>query len=206
MGSWATPLVITFQGNEQVLAAMPTRVVAYSFEDGKPLWSCEGLRFNRGDLSYSSPVVAGDVCVSITGFGGPGIGVRLGGSGDVTQSQRVWRGEKFPENIGSGVLVDGRLYMPFKGPNLIECIDPQSGKVLWKEKAGPSQMWGSMVYAGGNIYVTDQKGRTLVVKPNPEKLEVVATNELGEPSNCTPAVSDGQIFIRTDKGLYCIAE
>jgi len=40
----------------------------------------------------------------------------------------------------------------------------------------------------------------------PEKLESIATNDLGEASNSTPAVSDGQIFIRTFKGLYCIAE
>jgi hypothetical protein len=60
--------------------------------------------------------------------------------------------------------------------------------------------------AGGNAYVTDQKGRTVVFKPNPEKFEGIATNELGEESNSTPAISDGQIFIRTFKSLYCIAE
>jgi hypothetical protein len=46
----------------------------------------------------------------------------------------------------------------------------------------------------------------VVLKPNPEKLEVLATNELGEGSNSTPAISNGEIFIRTFKGLYCIAE
>jgi len=206
MGSWATPLVVTFQGKEQVLFSMPTRVVAYAPADGALLWSCSGLRFGNGDLSYSSPVLADDICVSISGFGGPGIGVKLGGSGDVTETQRAWRVEKFPENIGSGVFLDGHLYMPFKGPNVICCIDPKTGKVLWKERGTPAPLWGSMTAAAGRIYVTDQKGRTLVIKPNPEKLEVLATNELGEESNSTPAVSDGQIFIRTFKGLYCIAE
>ena len=54
--------------------------------------------------------------------------------------------------------------------------------------------------------MTDQKGRTVVFKPNPEKFEVIAVNELGENSNSTPAISNGEIFIRTFKGLYCIAE
>ncbi len=206
LGSWATPLVITHAGKEQVVFSMPTRLVAYAPEDGKLLWSCDGLRFEKGDLSYSSPIVAGDLCVSITGFSGPGIGVRLGGSGDVTETQRVWRSEKNPENIGSGVVVEDRLYIPFKGPSVIGCIDPKTGKFLWKERATPSQIWGSMTYAAGHIYVTDQKGKTVVIKPNPEKLEVIATNDLGENSNSTPAISDGQIFIRTFKGLYCIAE
>lgn len=206
MGSWTTPLIVNFQGKDQVICSMAKRVVAYAPEDGTLLWSCEGLRFGNGDLSYSSPLIAGDVCVSITGFGGPGIGVKLGGSGDVTQSQRVWRTDKNPENIGSGVVVDDRLYLPYKGPNVIACLDPKTGTYLWKERATGAPMWGSMVYAAGRIYVTDQRGKTVVLKPNPEKLEVLATNDLGESSNSTPAVSDGQIFIRTFKGLYCIAE
>jgi len=206
MGSWTTPLSVSFQGKDQVICSMTKRVVAYAPEDGTLLWSCEGLRFGNGDLSYSSPLIAGDVCVSITGFGGPGIGVKLGGSGDVTQSQRVWRTDKNPENIGSGVVVDDRLYLPYKGPNVIACLDPKTGAYLWKERATGAPMWGSMVYAAGRIYVTDQRGKTVVLKPNPEKLEILATNDLGESSNSTPAVSDGQIFIRTFKGLYCIAE
>jgi outer membrane protein assembly factor BamB len=206
LGSWATPLVVSFQGKDQVIFSMPTRLVAYAPADGALLWSCEGLRFPKGDLSYSSPVLAGDVCISISGFAGPGIGVKLGGSGDVTETQRAWRVEKFPENVGSGVVVDGHLYMPFKGPNVITCIDPKTGKDLWKARGTPAQIWGSMTAAAGRIYVTDQKGRTLVIKPNPEKLEILATNELGEDSNSTPAISNGEIFIRTFKGLYCIAE
>jgi outer membrane protein assembly factor BamB len=103
-------------------------------------------------------------------------------------------------------VVDGHLYMPFKGPNVITCIDPKTGKDLWKARGTPAQIWGSMTAAAGRIYVTDQKGRTLVIKPNPEKLEILATNELGEDSNSTPAISNGEIFIRTFKGLYCIAE
>src|SRR5262249_33424673 len=133
MGSWTTPLVVNFEGKEQVVFSMPTRLVAYVPEDGKLLWSCEGLRFAEGGLSYSSPVLVGDLCVSIGGFGGPGIGVRLGGSGDVTATHRVWRSDKNPQCIGSGVIVDGNLYMPFTGPNVLACIDPKTGSVLWKE-------------------------------------------------------------------------
>ncbi|HLY72942.1 MAG TPA: PQQ-binding-like beta-propeller repeat protein, partial [Planctomycetota bacterium] len=191
---------------EQVICSMPTRIVAYAPEDGRLLWFCDGLRFDAGDLSYSSPIVAGDLCVVIGGYGGPGLGVRLGGSGDVTASNRVWRNEKNPQSIGSGVYLDGHIYIPYTGANVVACIDPKTGGYLWKSRATGAEMWGSMVYAAGRIYVTDKRGRTVVIKPNPEKLEVLSTNELGEASNCTPAVSDGQIFIRTDKALYCIAE
>lgn len=198
--------MITFEGKEQVVFSMATRLVAYAPEDGKLLWSCEGLRFSEGDLSYSSPILAGDLCVSIGGYGGPGIGAKLGGTGDVTATNRVWRNEKNPQSIGSGVFVDGRIYIPFTGANVIGCLDPKTGKYVWKERATSAATWGSMIYAADRLYVTDQKGKTIVLKPNPEKLEVIGTNDLGEGSNATPAVSNGEIFIRTFKGLYCIAE
>ena len=60
--------------------------------------------------------------------------------------------------------------------------------------------------AGERLYVTNQEGGTVVFAPNPEKFELLATNELEEASNATPAISGKEIFIRTSKALYCIAE
>ena len=64
--------------------------------------------------------------------------------------------------------------------------------------------WGSIIFADGRLYVTNQKGNTIVFAPNPNRYEKLAVNTLGEPSNSTPAVADGQIFLRTSKALYCI--
>jgi len=205
MGSWSTPLVVKVEGKDQLICLMPLRVVAYAPEDGKLLWSCEGNRFKNGDLAYSSPSLVGDVLIAYSGYGGPGLGVKVGGSGDVTATNRVWRNPSSPQSIGSGVSLDGYLYMPFAGANVIDCIDPKTGKSVWREKQ-KGAFWGSIVVAGGKAYVTDQKGRTVVFKPSPEKFEPIAVNELGENSNSTPAISNGEIFIRTFKGLYCIAE
>jgi outer membrane protein assembly factor BamB len=200
IGSWSTPLVV----KDQILCSMPTRVVAYAPEDGKLLWSCDGLRFSNGDLAYSSPVVVGDTCVVFGGFNGVGLGVKLGGSGDVTATHRLWRlDKKVAQSIGSGVFVGDHIYLPFE--NAIDCIDPKTGAQVWRQRA-PGALWGSITLIGDKAYVTDQKGKTTVFKPNPEKFELVATNDLGDGSNSTPAISNGEIFIRTFKSLYCIAE
>jgi outer membrane protein assembly factor BamB len=201
MGSWCTPLIL----KDQVICAMATRLVSYAAADGKLLWSSEGIRFNNGDLSYSSPVLAGDIIVTTGGYGGPSMGVKLGGSGDVTSTHRVWRKASNPQSIGSGIVVGDHLYMPWDGTGAIDCIDPKTGKQVWRGRT-KGAAWGSIVLGGGHAYVTDKKGRTTVFKPNPEKFDAVATNELGEDSNSTPAISDGQIFIRTFKNLYCIGE
>ena len=79
-------------------------------------------------------------------------------------------------------------------------------KIRWTERLDGGESWGSVVMAAGRLYVTSRKGVTTVFRPDPEKLEVLAMNDLGEPSNATPAISDGQIFLRTDGHLYCIAE
>jgi outer membrane protein assembly factor BamB len=176
MGSWSTPLVANVRGQDQIICMMPTRVVGYAPTDGKILWTCDGIRGPKGDLAYSSPVIADDVCVCIGGYNGPGMAFKLGGAGDITASRR-WRKESNPQSIGSGVVIDGYFYRPNADPGTIDCLEPATGKILWTDRAGGGVMWGSIVYA----------------------------DDLGETTNSTPAISDGEIFLRTHQHLYCIA-
>jgi outer membrane protein assembly factor BamB len=207
MGSWATPILAKVDGKDQLLCTLPTRVVAYDPANGKILWWCAGVRHNKGDLAYSSPTVAGDVLVVVGGFNGPAMGIKLGGGrGDVTATHRLWRNERQPQHIGSAVAVGGVLYQGQAGPARLECVDPKTGKALWQNPGGGGVFWGSVVLAAGRLYATNQKGATVVFKPDPAKYEQIAVNDLKETCNATPAVSDGEIFIRTHKALYCIAE
>ena len=203
MGSWATPLIATIDGKEQAICTMPKRVVSYDLDGGKILWFCEGIRAKQGDLAYSSPAVSGDVCIVTGGFGGPSLAVKVDGDGDITD-KRLWRKDSNPQSIGSGVVIDGYLYRPNAGPGTIECIDPKTGDIKWTERA--STYWGSIVSVAGRCYAPGQDGVTLVFKPSPEKFELLAKNSLGEGTNSTPAISDGEFFIRTMKTLHCIGQ
>jgi outer membrane protein assembly factor BamB len=206
MGSWSTPLVVKVDGKDQIIGSMATRVNAYDPETGKIIWTCDGIGGNKGDLAYNSPTIAGDICVAMGGYGGPYMGLKLGGSGNTTGKNRLWRVDKGPQRIGSGVLVDGFVYLANAGPNTFQCIDPKSGEIAWEERSGGPAHWGSMVFAAGHLFVTDQGGTTTVIKPNPKKLEVVGQNKIDERSNSTPAFSDGEIFLRTFESLYCIGK
>lgn len=205
-GSWSTPVVAEIDGKEQVICSMMTRVNGYDPETGEIIWTCDGIKGVKGELAYSSPMIAGDVCVQVGGFGGPAIGFELGGKGNITKKQRLWRNDRNPQSIGSGVFVDGHLYIPDAAQGTICCMDPKTGKESWREKSEGPNFWGSIVEAAGRLYVTNQRGDTVVIVPNPEKLEVLAVNKLGEQSNSTPAISDGDIFLRTFKAVYCISE
>ena len=202
MGSWSTPVLARVADREQIILQLPTRVNAYDPDTGEIVWTCDGNRHAKGDLAYSSPIVVRDLCYVTGGFNGVSMAIRLGGTGDITQSHRLWRKEKMPQSIGSGVLVDGLVYRPNAGPGTIECIDPATGDVRWKERAGT--YWASIVMAGGLLYATDQNAKTIVFRPSAERLDIVASNQLPGSCNATPAIANGRIYIRTDGYVYCI--
>jgi outer membrane protein assembly factor BamB len=205
MGSWSTPVIVHVDGRDQIVCSMSTRTIALDPTDGKLLWSCNGLSGDRGDLTYTSPIVAGDVCISLAGYTGPAVGFRMGGNGDITDKATLWRiPKKNPQRIGSGVVVDGFLYMANAGPNIIQCLKPDTGEVVWEQRSNAGAHWGSLVLADGKLYTTGQQGTTVVFKANPERYELVAVNRLEETSNSTPAIADGCVVIRTFDHLFCV--
>ena len=205
-GSWSTPVIWQSNGKTQVVCSMPTRVVGYDLETGKLVWWCRGLHGSRGDLAYSSPMIRGNLCVAFGGFGGPAIGLRLGGTGDVTESHRLWRIDKNPQSIGTGVFIGNHVYrVNAARPAPIECLEARTGNIVWKSDPRDGICWSSLVVVGKTGYVTNRTGTTIVFEISPKEYRPIARNDLGEPCHATPAVSDGEIFIRTWKHLYCIA-
>jgi outer membrane protein assembly factor BamB len=202
LGSWSTPLVTKVNGHDEIVVSLPYRVNAYDPADGKILWTCDGL----GKLVYTSPVVSDGVLVTMGGYHGPALGLKLGGSGDITDTSRLWLTTKpNPQRIGTGVVVGKHIYMANE-QQLAQCIEIDTGKELWQTRMPEGAIWASPVLVGDRLYVTNQKGSTIVFRPNPEKFELLAENALNEYSNSTLAVSDGQIFLRTNEHLFCIAE
>lgn len=206
MGSWSTPIVVSVGGRDQIIVMMPTRVNGYDPMTGALIWTCDGLRHDRGDLAYSSPIVTDGVCFVTGGFNGVAYAFRLGGTGDVTEADRLWRKEQQPQSIGSGVAVDGLVYRPNAGPSTIECVDPKTGDVLWSERSPAGNHWGSMVRVGDLLYATGQDATTVVFRPNPNRLDVVSINRLEGSTNATPAVAHGRFYLRTNDSVWAIGE
>ena len=142
------------------------------------------------------------------GYGGAAIGFKLGEpgeSGDVTAKNRLWLDDgKNPQRIGTGVIFGDHLFMP--NEPYLACYEIATGKEVWKHAIGGQQFWGSITAVGDRLYVTSKRGVTYVFAADPKEFKLLATNDLGEPSNSTPAVSDGQVFIRTAGHLWCVGE
>jgi outer membrane protein assembly factor BamB len=201
LGSWCTPLAVKAGDHDELVLGVPGKVKGFDPKTGKELWSCAGL----GKLVYTSPVCSKDgVVICMGGYGGAALAVKVGGKGDVTQTHRLWHHtQQNPQRIGSGVIVGEHLYI-LDEPGLVQCLEVKTGKDLWDKQRLTSQTWGSMVAAGDRLYVTSVAGKTFVLAAKPDKMDVLAENDLGEKVRSSLAVSDGDLFIRTFKHLWCI--
>jgi outer membrane protein assembly factor BamB len=201
IGSWSTPVVARGGGSgDELIMTWPGAVVAYNPNNGAELWRCGGL----GKLVYTSPLVTPDLIVAMSGFGGPALAVRRGGAkGDVTATHRLWREERSPQRIGSGVIVGEHVFILNDGGTL-QCVEVKTGRTLWNERIGLGT-WGSTSYAEGKLYVINKQGETTVLAAKPE-LEVLSRNVLAEQARSSPAFSNGEIFIRTYSHLWCIGK
>ena len=206
LGSWSTGLVTKVDGQEQLLVFQPLHVNAYDLQSGKILWTCGGA----GLLAYTDVVVGdvegvGKIGIAMAGFSGKAIGFKLGGSGDMTATHRLWQSTAAPpQRIGSGIILGKHLFL-VNEPG-VECIEAATGKSVWKQNIAGQNFWASLVFGGGRLYATSQQGKTFVFAPDPAGFKLQATNDLQEHINATPAISDGQLFIRAWEALYCIGE
>lgn len=200
-GSWSTPVIYNDGARDVLLVALPEKLRALDPTTGEEIWSCGGA----SKLYYTSPLVSKDVIVAMCGFHGPAMAVRGGGTGDVTDTHRLWLHDmKNPQRVGSGVVVDGHVYI-LNENGVAWCIEAESGKILWEERLGGTT-WPSAVYAAGRVYFTNVDGDVYVIDPSPEKCQLLATNKLGELTRASPAIANGQVFLRTYEHLYCIGE
>lgn len=206
-GSWSTPTVLpaSESGATQVLLSLPGELRSFSAATGQDLWTCKGL----GPLAYTSVLLSAHeppIAVAMSGYFGAALACRTGGTGDVTADARLWlHDQKNPQRVGSGTIVGGHLYI-LNENGVAWCLELENGKKLWEERIS-STSWSTMVHVDGRLYVSNMQGETLVLKPNPEKCEVVATNKVGgELTRASLAFAGRRVFQRTYKHLYCFEE
>ena len=204
VGSWTTPIIIDDEGDDELLMSYPNRVVAFNPHSGLEIWNCKGLN----PLVYTSPLYEKGIVVVMGGFRGTAMGVRTGGKGDVTATHQLWTRPKEKQRIGSGVLVNGYVYI-LNEDGVAQCIEAKRGKVVWTERlrgpGGNGKSWSSMVVAGDKLYAINQSGDSFILRAAP-RYQLLAVNSLGEMTQSSMAFSDGEIFVRTYKALWCISQ
>ena len=201
--SWSPPLVVEHQGRTQVVVAATTKVRSYDVETGELIWEVAGLGRNQ----IPAPVHQGDTVYVMSGFIAPNLmAIRLGAQGDLTGSDAVvWENRQANSYTASPVLHAQQLYVLTDG-GVLTNFDAATGAVHYRERLpGPSNFKASPVGVNGKLYLASEEGRVFVVKMGPE-FEVLAINAIeGATFVTTPAIVDGEIFLRSQDSLYCIS-
>ena len=200
--SWSTPLIVRTAQRDELITSGNELIISYDPRTGKELWRTKGHQSN----AIATPVAGNGMVFVYAGFPvKKTFGIVLGGSGDLTGTKNIaWQYDKGTAYVPSSILYGEYLYL-MSDRGIITCLDAKSGKIVYEggRIPIPATFTASPVAFDGKILITSEDGDTFVIKAGP-KHEVIATNSIAEPVYASPAVSDGMIFIRGEKNLYCI--
>ena len=194
----STPLVVTANGQPLMLSGGAKATFGYDPRTGRELW-----RVHYDDWSVAPrPLYRDGVAYIVTGLMHPELwAVKTSGSGDVTDTEVLWRLKTSVAKTASPVLVDGLIYM-VSDDGVASCVEAASGDVVWKKRIG-GRYASSPIVADGRVYFCNQDGVTTVIEPGRE-YKLLATNQLDDGFMASPAVAGNALYLRTKSHLYRI--
>ena len=209
LGSWSTPVMLDAGGRQELIVVHPYRIVAYEPRSGKPIWWCAG----PSEQAFASPAVGDGLLVAsghrLAGGGTRVVAIRLpqpSATGDLTAAIQLWKTDLPRECVGSGVVAAGRVFLVTQFGSII-CLDQASGKKQWEKRlagrGSTTGSWSSLLLAGGKLLIPNQAGEVFVLRASPQ-FELLSDNlACDEPTCASLALSDGRIWLRTHKSLWC---
>ena len=199
--SYSTPMLAkNADGQDELLISVTEELWSLNPESGKLKWYA-GTRVDTA--ACPSLVVRDNVVYVIGGRGGGRTAIRLGGKNDVTDSHVLWS-QTGGSYVPSPVFHEGNLYW-VNDRGIATCVDAKTGEEVGRKRLG-GRFYASVVLVGDKLYAVSRFDGTYVLKATPE-FEEIALNKLSDESDFSgsPAVSDGQLFIRSEEYLYCIS-
>jgi outer membrane protein assembly factor BamB len=190
--SWSSPVISVFDGVPQVIINGNPEVSAYDPVTGAELWKMPGL---SGDVAPSIAVNSKTV-FAVTDYAKI-IAMRPGKPGAV-----IWEDNTYTPDVSSPVADDNYLFLS-TGNGDAACYNAEKGDTLWGRYLG-NPFYASPIISDGKVWFLDRTGMMHIVEAA-GKFKLVASSPLGEEADCTPAFSEGKIYLRGRENLYCIA-
>ncbi len=202
--SWTTPIVgMTDKGKPELIVSYKFFVKGHDPATGEELWSCQGIQ----DYVVPCVVVNEGIAYVLGGRKNQSMAIRLGGSGDVTESHRLWS-TNIGANVTSPVYHNGHLYWA-SDRAILFCLNAKNGDVVYRERLpSRNRVYASTLLVGDRLYHTTRDKGVVVAKAAPayEKLAHNVIEDEGGMFNASPTAVADQLFFRTNKFLYCISE
>jgi outer membrane protein assembly factor BamB len=191
--SWASPIVVnTGSRTEAILSAKPL-VISHDPATGKILWKVECM---DGEVAPSAAYAAGRVFLA--NEGAAALAIQLG-----PEPKILWKYEEGLPDVASPVATEKYVLMAASS-GMVTCLDAATGKKIWSQEFDDG-FYSSPIIAGDRVYLMDKRGVTVVFKLG-DQYEKLSLNPLGEKATCTPAFSEGRIYFRSEKNLYCVGK
>ena len=203
--SYTTPGLLRYGKTTEIVITGGDCVTGHDSATGKELWRANGLNPDNSPMYriVASPIIFDNIIYAPSRIK-PLLALKAGGRGDITSSHVLWSTGNGPD-VPTPVT-DGKYFYVVNDRGIMFCLDAKTGaEVYANQRIKPGSYSGSPVLADGKIYVTNEEGLTTVVAAGP-KFEVLAENPLNDSVLSSPAISDGQIFIRTAQHLYAIGK
>ena len=188
--SYSTPLVIEGAFGVELIVNSNERLDAYDPRTGQLLW----FTGDSNRFPVPSAVFHNGIIYTSRGYrSGPYMAIRPGGRGDITSSHLIWNVPTGAPYVSSILYYDGVIYMA-NDVGVLTAIDAAKGERLWQERVD-GVFSASPVAGGGHVYFVSENGDTIVVKAG-RTPQIVGRNAVGERIIASPAISNGQIFLR----------
>jgi len=198
--SYTTPLVRDTTDGLELIVMGGNQLDGYDVATGKQRWFLPGL---VGGRTITGPTLHDNLVFCTPGQKKHLHAVRIGKSGQLGQSEILWTHPDTTPDSCCTVVANGLLFT-MADNGVAMCFDTFTGKQHWKERIG-GNFKASPVAADGKVYFLDQKGVCTVVAAS-DKFEVLATNTIEDETSASPAISDGRIYLRARKHLYCVGK
>lgn len=191
----------TSDNTAQIISEAGDVLQGFDPQSGTRIWSSTVA----GEGKVPTVVVGDGLAFTSGGWGGKESikAFRLGGKGDLGESNLVWEQKKGMPKIPSLLYIKPYLYA-VTDAGVASCYAAETGEIIWQVRLG-GNFTASPVTAEGRIYIVSDEGTTHVLATGPE-FKVLYKNPLGEKVQASPAVVNGCFFIRTEKHLFCIRE
>lgn len=192
--SYCVPLIRELDGKTQMVLSGDKSVASYDPNNGRLHWIIDGPT----EQFVASPVYNERAGLLFITGGYPDHHIlALKPDGRI-----VWRTTRGVSYVPSPISV-GDFFFVVSDSGVAHCFDAATGKIMWAERMGEHH--ASLVSANGLVYFLNDDGVMNVVRAS-SRFTPVAKNEIGERVFASPAISNGQLFLRSDKHLFCIGK
>ncbi|MEX2118743.1 MAG: PQQ-binding-like beta-propeller repeat protein [Pirellulales bacterium] len=198
--SYSTPIIRRIDGRPHMILCGSMSVASYDPRDGSRHWIIDGPT----EQFVASMVYNGELLFMTAGYPDKHmLAIRPDGRGNVTKTHIAWRTSENCSYVPSPIAVGG-YFLVVSDEGIASCFEARTGRRTWRQRIGPHYS-ASLVTAGGLAYFLANNGVMTIVKPSDE-FEEVSKNALGDECYASPAISRGQIFLRSANSLYAIGQ